>query len=79
MFSENWLKIFVNRIKQKYINLHIKKMWQANLTVASTYLLTLFWKVKTENSVRNSDFLIDPLVEIIGVNWAKVIMHPSYI
>lgn len=54
-------------------------MWQANLTVASTYLLTLFWKVKTENSVRNSDFLIDPLVEIIGVNWAKVIMHPSYI
>lgn len=37
MFSENWLKIFVNRIKQKYTNLHIKKMWQANLTVASTY------------------------------------------
>lgn len=42
-------------------------MQQADLTAANTYLLAVL-KVKTEDSVRNSHFLIDTFVEINGVN-----------
>lgn len=76
MLDENWLKIFVNRIKSNTAQ-------TCTLKSATSYFdcgKNIYYSKKENWRLSQADeFLSGPVVEIIGINWAKVIMHSSSI
>lgn len=76
MFDENWLKIFVNRIKSKTAQTCTLKGATSYFDCSKNiyYFKNENWRLRQAVEV-----LSEPVVEIIGINWAKVIMHSSSI
>lgn len=76
MLDENWLKIFVNRIKSNTAQ-------TCTLKSATSYFdcsKNIYYSKQENWRLSQADeFLSGPVVEIIGINWAKVIMHSSSI
>lgn len=75
MLDENWLKIFVNRIKSKTAQTcTLKSTSYFDRSKNIYYSKNEYWRLSQAD-----EFLKEPVVEIIGINWAKVIMHSSSI
>lgn len=75
LIDESWLKIFVDGITSKTAQTCTLK------SATSYFAAKVFTVVKSENWTLSQwdEFLSEPVVEIIGINWAKVIMHSSSI
>lgn len=76
LFDENWLKIFVNRIKSKTAQTCTLKSTTSYFDCSKNiyYSKNENWRLSQAD-----EFLKEPIVEIIGINWAKVNMHSSSI
>lgn len=72
--DKNWLKIFINRVKSETVQTCTLKSATSYFDCSTNIYCSKNWRLSQAD-----EFLSEPVVEIIGINWAKVILHSSSI
>lgn len=72
--DKNWLKIFINRVKSETVQTCTLQSATSYFDCSTNIYCSKNWRLSQAD-----EFLSEPVVEIIGINWAKVILHSSSI